>query len=315
MLSQVASPARIDEGRRNDGEHRRAANRAIGISALGLLVTGGIELLIASLTHSVGLLGDAIHNLSDVSTSVVVFAGFFVSKRPASERYPYGLERAEDIAGLGVALVIWASAAYTAIESYRKLVSHSPTTHLALGMIGACVGIVGNQLVAWYKRRVGQRIHSATVLADARHSWLDAISSAGALAGLIAVALGFPLGDPIAGFAITVFIAHVGWEVTHEVVYHLMDGVQVHDVTAARRAAEEAGGVAVPVVRGRWIGRSLRVELEADYPAGMTIEGADAVSERIRQAVLETSDQISSVTVRPCPLISERFARSWSESD
>ena len=135
---------------------------------MGLLVTGGIELLIASLTHSVGLLGDAIHNLSDVSTSVVVFAGFFVSKRPASERYPYGLERAEDIAGLGVALVIWASAAYTAIESYRKLVLNSPTRTWPGRSEPRRDD--GNQLVPWYKRRVGQRIHSATVLADARHS-------------------------------------------------------------------------------------------------------------------------------------------------
>ena len=293
---------RTEDSRRNDGEHRRAANRAIGISALGLLVTGGIELLLASLTQSVGLLGDAIHNLSDVSTSLVVFAGFFISKRPASERYPYGLERAEDIAGLGVALVIWAFAAFAAfaaIESYRKLVSHSPTTHLALGMLGACIGIVGNQLVAWYKRRVGGRIHSATLLADAKHSWLDAISSAGALAGLIAVALGFPLGDPIAGFAITAFIAHVGWEVTHDVVHHLMDGVDVDHVEAARRAAEEAGGTAVPVVRGRWVGRSLRFEVEPDYPATMTIAAADALSEWIRQAVRATSEQVSSVTVSP----------------
>lgn len=295
----MASPARIDWSRRDDAEHRRAANRAIGISALGLLITGGIELLLASLTHSVGLLGDAIHNLSDVSTSVVVFAGFFISKRPASERYPYGLERAEDIAGLGVALVIWASAAFAAIESYHKLVSHSPTTHLALGMIGACLGIVGNQLVAWYKRKVGQRIHSATLLADAKHSWLDAISSAGALAGLVAVALGFPLGDPIAGFAITVFIAHVGWEVTHDVIHHLMDGVEVDQVEAARRAAEDAGGVPIPLVRGRWMGRSLRFELEADYPAGMTIAAAHAVSERIRLAVLATSEQVTSVAVSP----------------
>lgn len=144
------------------------------------------------LTHSVGL-GDAIHNLSDVSTSFVVFAGFFISKRPASERYPYGLERAEDIAGLGAAAIIWASAAFAA----------------------------------------SRRIHSATLLADAKHSWLDAISSAGALAGLVAVALGFPLGDPIAGFAITAFIAHVGWEVTHDVVHPLMDGWR--STTSTRR--------------------------------------------------------------------------------
>lgn len=48
------------------------------------------------------------------------------------------------------------------------------------------------------------------------------------------MALGFRLGDPIAGFVITVFIAHVGWEVTHDVVHHLMDGVEVDHVEAAR---------------------------------------------------------------------------------
>jgi Co/Zn/Cd efflux system component len=45
-------------------------------------------LLLALLTGSVGLLGDAIRNLSDVSTSAEVFIGFRVSIRPASERYP-----------------------------------------------------------------------------------------------------------------------------------------------------------------------------------------------------------------------------------
>ena len=131
--------------RRDDGEHRRAANRAIGVSALVLLVTGGVELLLATLSHSVGLLGDAIHNLSDVSTSAVVFLGFFISKRPRTERYPYGYERAEDIAGLGVALVIWASAVFAGVESYLKLVSHSPTTHLGWAMFGACLGITGTR--------------------------------------------------------------------------------------------------------------------------------------------------------------------------
>ena len=44
--------------------------------------------------------------------------------------------------------------------------------------------------VARYKLRVGRRIKSATLIADARDSRLDALSSAGALDGLVAVALG-----------------------------------------------------------------------------------------------------------------------------
>ena len=162
---------------RDDVKERRDANRAVAVSAIGLAVTGLAELLVAVLTGSVGLLGDAIHNLSDVSTSAVVFLGFRLSRKPPTERYPYGLERAEDLAGIGIAVVIWASAAFAGYESIRKLLAHGGTSHLALGIAGAALGIVGNQVVARYKLVIGKRINSATLVADARHSWLDALSS------------------------------------------------------------------------------------------------------------------------------------------
>jgi divalent metal cation (Fe/Co/Zn/Cd) transporter len=95
-------------------------------------------------------------------------------------------------------------------------------------MAAALVGLAANRVVAAYKGRVGTRIQSTTLLADARHSWLDALSSLGALLGLIAVALGAAWGDAVAGFAVTLFIIHVGWEVTGELVHHLMDGVIAH---------------------------------------------------------------------------------------
>jgi hypothetical protein len=60
----------------------------VAVSAVGLGRTGLAELVVALLTGSVGLLGDAIDNLSDVSTSAVVFLGFRLSRRPPSEKYP-----------------------------------------------------------------------------------------------------------------------------------------------------------------------------------------------------------------------------------
>ncbi len=203
-----------DTRRFNDRMDRRDAHRAIGISALGLGLTGLIELGIALVTGSVGLLGDALHNLSDVSTSLVVFVGLRVSRRAASASNPYGYERAEDIAGLGVALVIWVSAAFAGAVSVRKLLVSGGTSHVGLGIVAAAVGIVGNQLVARYKLRVGRRIQSATLVADAQHSWLDAVSSAGALLGLVGVLAGYRWADGVAGLVVTGFIVHVGWRVT-----------------------------------------------------------------------------------------------------
>src|SRR5713226_2220154 len=150
-----------------DAAHRRDANRAVGLSAAGLALTGIAELLLAVITGSVALLGDAIHNLSDVSTSAVVFLGFRVSKRPASRSHPYGYERAEDLAGLGVAMVIWVSAVFAGYESYQKLIADTGTTHLPAGMAAAVLGMVGNFAVARYKAHVAKQIQSTTMEAEA----------------------------------------------------------------------------------------------------------------------------------------------------
>lgn len=282
--------------RRDDTADRRDANRAVGVSAAGLAATGLIELLLAVLTGSVGLLGDAIHNLSDVSTSAVVFLGFRLSRRPASERYPYGLERAEDLAGVGIAVVIWASAAFAGYESVRKLIEHGHTAHVGAGIAGAVIGIIGNQVVARYKLKVGRRIGSATLVADAKHSWLDALSSAGALAGLIAVAAGQSWGDPVAGLAVTAFICHVGWEVTVDVTRRLADGVDPEVIQGAEAAAGSVPGVVHAHARARWTGRTLRVEIEGWVDPDLTVRAADLLGHEVAGAVAERLPEAGSLT-------------------
>jgi cation diffusion facilitator family transporter len=280
----------------DDAGERRQANRAVAVSGIGLALTGVIELLIALLTGSVGLLGDALHNLSDVSTSLLVFLGFRASKKSATDRYPYGYERAEDLAGVGIAVVIWASAVFAGVESVRKLLAHGGTGHVAVGIVGAVVGIVGNQAVARYKLVVGRRINSATLIADAKHSWLDALSSAGALVGLVAVAFGLRWGDPVAGLAVTLFIAHVGWEVTSDVLHRLMDGIDAELLADAETAAGEVRGVQHVHARGRWTGRTLRVELEGWVDGRLSVAEADRIGRDVALAVGHAVPEVRSLT-------------------
>jgi cation diffusion facilitator family transporter len=269
----------------DDTIDRRDANLAVGASAIGLAVTGFAELAVAVATGSVGLLGDALHNLSDVSTSLVVFIGFRVSRRPASPTHPYGYERAEDLAGLGVAFVIWGSAVFAGLVSIHKLAVHGRTSHLGLGMAAAVFGVIGNQVVARYKRTVGTRIQSATLMADAQHSWLDALSSAGALAGLIGVAVGWRWADAVAGLVVTGFIVHVGWEVTGDLLNHLMDGVDPDVLASSERAAMTVSGVHHAHVRARWMGRSLLVAVEGFVAAGTSVADGEAIGRLVEDAV------------------------------
>jgi cation diffusion facilitator family transporter len=283
----------------SDVEHRHAANRALVLSALGLTLTGGIEFAIALISGSVGLLGDAIHNLADVSTSLVAFVGFRVSRRGASASHPYGYERAEDLAGLGVALVIWASAVFAGYVSIHKLIHHGTTSHLWLGMVAAAVGIVGNQIVARYKLRVGTRIQSNTLVADAKHSWLDAIASAGALLGLVGVACGLWWADGVAGLLVTGFIVHVGWEVTSDVVSHLMDSVDPVILAGAESAALRVPEVDHVHVRARWLGRTLLVEVEGFLSGSILLADTEATGRSVRDSILQELPEVRAVVWSP----------------
>jgi cation diffusion facilitator family transporter len=280
----------------DDLGERRQANRAVGISAVGLAVTGVVELVIALLSGSVALLSDALHNLSDVSTSALVFVGFRASRKAATDRYPYAYERAEDLAGVGIAVVIWASAVLAGFESVRKLLDHGSTSHVWWGVAGAALGIVGNQAVARYKLIVGRRINSATLVADARHSWLDALSSAGALVGLLGVAAGVHWADAVAGLLVTGFICHVGWEVSSDIAHRLMDGIDPDIIVTAESVASQVPGVLHAHARARWTGRTLRVEVEGWVNADTSTSEADQIGQQVANGLTSTLPDMRSFT-------------------
>jgi cation diffusion facilitator family transporter len=182
--------------------------------------------------------------------------------------------------------VIWGSALVAGFESVNKLLRHGGTAHVGWGITAAVVGIAGNQLVARYKLSVGRRIRSATMVADAKHSWLDALSSAGAMLGLIGVALGWPWADAIAGIVVTGFICHVGYEVTADIAHRLLDGVDPGVIATAETIAAAIPGVQHAHARARWTGRTLRVEVEGFLEPATSLATADQIGRSVAAALV-----------------------------
>ncbi len=285
-----------------DSANRARAMRAIAVSSLGLLFTSTLELAVVVFSGSVALLADGLHNLGDVFTTVGVYFGFRTSRKAPTRKFPYGYGRAEDLAGILIVAAIWGSAVLAGLQSFEKLLSGRGTSHLTLGMLAAVIGIVGNQLVARYKMRVGRAIKSAPLIVDARHSRLDAIASFGALIGLIGVALGFRRADPIAGFAITALIVHIGIDATRDVVSRLMD---VHDDELAGEVASIAR--AIPGVRSlgdlrvRWLGRQAEVRLVIHVPPTMPVTEAHELAHRVQDHLRTQLQDTREIMVEPAP--------------
>src|SRR5438034_607736 len=199
-------------------EGSEAGIRSLRISALGLLLTSAIQFTVVAIGGSVALMADALHNLGDVLTSIVLWVALIATRRAADKSYTFGYQRFEDLAGLGVVLAIFASAAVAAYVAVTHLVDNTVPTHLALGMAAGGVGFAGNEIVAQIKVRQGKKIGSSALVAEGQHSRIDGLASLAAIAGLGGVLAGWRLADPIAGLVLVAVIVAVGVQAARPIV-------------------------------------------------------------------------------------------------
>jgi cation diffusion facilitator family transporter len=277
--------------------------RAVQLSLLGLGTTALIQLVVVLFSGSVGLLADTIHNVADASTAIPLWLAFSISRRPPTRRYTYGFGRAEDLAGVFVVLMIAGSSVIAAWESVQKLMHPEPITNLGWVAAASIVGCLGNELVAQYRIRTGERIGSAALVADGYHARTDGLTSLAVLLGVLGVWLGFQLADPLVGLLITAAILLILKGAAIQIWHRLMDSVNPELLAKAEAAARSAEGVqAVSQVRARWIGHTIHAEALIVADRDLRLSEAHAVAERARHAMLHAVPKLSNVTVHvdPC---------------
>ena len=179
----------------------RAGVRAVLVS-LGVLGLAAVaQTLLFTLTGSVALLADLIHNFGDALTAVPLGIAFLLRS-----------ERAERGAGLFVVAAIFISACVAGVEAVQRLVHQTPPDHLwALAAAGA-IGFAANHVAARVRTRAGRRLDSPALVADGNHARADAYVSLAVVASAAVVAVGLPIADPIIGLAITLVILRITWQ-------------------------------------------------------------------------------------------------------
>ncbi|WP_392342492.1 Cobalt-zinc-cadmium resistance protein, putative czcD (plasmid) [Leifsonia sp. P73] len=255
--------------------------RALKISLFILLGTTLLQAFIVGFSGSVALLADTIHNFSDALTAVPLWIAFVLGRRIASRRYTYGYGRAEDLAGLFIIAVVALSAVVAAWQSIDRLFHPHPLENLGWVIVAGVIGFAGNEAVAVYRIRVGQRIGSAALVADGVHARIDGFTSLAVVIGALGVMLGFPLADPIVGLLISAAIIVLLWGTVCSIGRRLLDGIEPELVDQLEHALEETPGVtAVPRVQLRWVGHRLHggaqlvVDTQSLHDAQQILEAA-----------------------------------------
>jgi cation diffusion facilitator family transporter len=308
VIKEIFAPHSHDASDSIDGalESSAAGIRAVKISLLALGATSIAQLVIVIISGSVALLADTIHNFSDALTAIPLWIAFALGTKAATRRYTYGYGRAEDLAGLFVIAMITLSAIIAGVESVRRLIHPVPVQHVGWVAAAGLVGFIGNELVAIYRIRIGRQIGSAALIADGLHARTDGFTSLAVLLGAAAVALGFPLADPIVGLIITVAILAVLRTAVRDVFRRLLDAIDPDLVDAAEAAlAAEPGVIAVRSVKMRWIGHRIHADAELDVDPTITLTEAHRIAHEAEHTLTHAVPKLSSALIHAYPATSE----------
>lgn len=239
---------------------------------------------------SVSLLSDAMESLVNLAGAVFALVMVTVAARPPDEDHPYGHHKAEYFSsGFEGVLIIVAALAIMAAAVHR-LWQPQPLEQLGLGLALSVASSVLNGALAWAMLRKAREHRSMALEADARHLFTDVWTSAGVVAGLIAVALtGWLWLDAVLAIAVALNILREGVSLVRRSADGLMDRAVEPEVRQdIERTLEGFRHTAIRFdhIVTRRAGRRRFVDLHMHMPARWSLGRAAALRTSVEQALM-----------------------------
>lgn len=255
---------------------------------LKLIVEGSIGLTFGSLA----LVADAANSLGDLLASLAILTWGRLTYVGPDENHPHGHERLEPLTAFLVGIVLIIVALRLLYDIVGTLLHGSEGT-FALALIGGLgIAIAIKVVLYWYTTRINQRVDSTGLRALRADALTDIYASAAAVVGVVGVAVGLPILDPLAGGVVSLLILREGIEIIRENVVYLT-GMAPPKATCERirtTALSEPAIDAIRDFRAHYIGQDIEVELHATIAAESTFEEAHEIETNLTDEIQSIPD-------------------------
>ena len=283
-------------------QEKQFEKEAMKVSTVSIVVNvllSLFKLLAGVIAHSGAMISDAIHSASDVFSTIIVMVGIHLAGRKSDKEHPYGheivLATVLAVTGLGIG--------WSAIQSIAKESTGVVVVPGVLALVAAVVSILTKEGMYWYTRFHAKKIDSSALMADAWHHRSDALSSVGALVGIAASRMGYPLMDPLASLVICVFIEKAALDIFKDAINKMVDKACDEDTEQAIRecAEKQPGVIRVDMLKTRVFGNKIYVDLEIGADGNETLRDAHAVAERVHDHIEKEFPKVKHIMVHVNP--------------
>lgn len=264
-----------------------------GIINMVLLV---FKFLAGVLGHSSAMIADAVHSFSDFLTDIVVLVFVKISNRPADHDHAYGHGKYETLATFFIGLALLAvggSLAANGIEKIVRVVHGEQFPQPGwIAFAAAIASILLKELTYQVTARVGKRVHSDAVIANAWHHRSDAFSSIGTALGIGgAIVLGrqWTVLDPIAAVVVSVLIIVMAAKLVYGALGEFLEKSLPDEVEQQiiRIVQEDKEMTELHHLRTRSVGNHYAIEMHlrmrGDTPLYVAHQHATRLEQRLKQ--------------------------------
>ncbi len=274
-------------------DQQKLYRAAIWVTIGGNILLAGGKALVAYLSGSAAIYSDAANSVSDVVYSLLLVLGLYIATQPPDLSHPQGHARFEPLTGLIVtASMFFASyaAGSNAIQRYlaggEAIAINLPTLVLLFS-----AAIKAGMFV--FIRNIAKKLNSPTLRTTAKDNLSDVLTSVAAFVGVVGSTLIHPLADPIAGFAVAIWIFIQAFKAGKENLAFLTGkGASKEEVEEFVKAASEVPGVIrVHHIMTDYVGPKLIVDLHVNVDGSKSLRESHAISDTVTQK-LEAFPQV-----------------------
>ena len=286
-------------------EFEHTAVKVSMVSIIGNAVLSLLKFLAGIFAHSGAMISDAVHSASDVFSSIIVIIGVKLSTREADKEHPYGHERFECVAAIVLAVVLLVTGLLIGRNALEQIISRDFSGSEApglLALVAAVVSIVSKEAMYWYTRYYAKKLDSGALMANAWHHRSDALSSVGALIGIVFARMGYRVVEPIASLVICLLILKATYDIFKDAISKMVDsGDETVEQEIRELALQQKDVLGVDLIHTRVFGNRIYVDIEICADGQMSLEDSHAVAERVHDVIERSFPKVKHIMVHVNP--------------